>query len=63
MTLEELLTTLKRVEAIAHYYNNVAGQSDEIVGAFGGIVDEVGEAIVIAKALIAKEKGTTNETR
>jgi hypothetical protein len=46
---KELLAALSRIEAIAHYYSRIAGQSDEITDAFKGIVDEVGEAIALAK--------------
>lgn len=45
----ELLEALSRIEAIAHYYSRIAGQSDEITEAFKGIVDEAGEAIAKVK--------------
>jgi len=46
---QEMLAALKRIEAVAHYYSKIAGQPDEIVDAFKGIVDEASEAIAKAK--------------
>lgn len=49
MVDKEVLAALKRIEAIAHYYGSIAGQSDEITQAFKGIVDEASEAIAMMK--------------
>ena len=46
---KEILAALSRIEAIAHHYSRIAGQSDEITEAFKGIADEAGEAIALAK--------------
>lgn len=46
---KEILAALSRIEAIAHHYTRIAGQSDEITEAFKGIADEAGEAIALAK--------------
>ena len=43
--MKEVLAALKRIEAIAHYYGRIAGQSDEITQAFKAVVDEAGDAI------------------
>jgi len=46
---DEVLAALSRIEAIAHYYGSLAGQSDEITEAFKGITEEASEAIAIVK--------------
>ena len=55
MVDKEVLAALKRIEAIAHYYGSIAGQSDEITQAFKGIVDEASEAIAMMKEQTSDE--------
>jgi phage tail protein X len=44
-----IFAALARIEAIAHYYGRIAGQSDEITEAFRGIAEEASEAIALTK--------------
>ena len=46
---DKVLAALRRIEAIAHYYGQLAGQSDEITEAFKGITEEASEAIALVK--------------